>query len=1035
MIDFSKFKKPEAKEEKKEVKKPEKSWWDRTLEASKQQAQKEAMETADMTFAEKWAYYTGKTWEQFAKGLWEIWQEWVKSSEMITKAVATPILEIPRVIWNVGKFVWDISMQENLKKTWEEWQKKGAELTESWKNLFDFSESEKKASKASIDFAPYLVPWTWAVQSFKRLWVVKWIWYWAAVWAGTEVPQKILSEWRAPTASEVWESAVLWGAVYGWLATIPKIQKYSKAMIWWWLQWFWKSVKRDFWAIKFPWSQTVTRDVPKKIVSWDLWFTPTERAKIEKITGKDEATYILEKGLAWKWKEELAEIFMKQADDMYSGITNKLAKVDKRVKSNTAKEALLDIKEQLESSPKLARAYKKDIDGINEMLAREDFTLLELNNIRRAYDKVNTGMFTAQWKMRSWLENAIDVKVRQELSSQLQKEAKKLGIDVKAMNTELRAGLEMKDALLKRLSQEEKNNFIGLQDLWVSAILSGGNPVTAVWTIIAKKYVEKLAPKLSQKLYNLNKSKNVPRTVSRGNTITPSNKSSLLNLAGKSGDSMASKQVKNDAVKEKTIITKPQTNEPKLWTADKAVKAIESWLDNVSSFVDSVKNKKFTDKISVMNFINASKYVGIAPYQREDGSWGITLAPGWKTLAKAWKMAIFAGWKAQKAPPKNYTGWFKGADGKMRFEIDDSSYKIKHSKWLQNAQERLADYKKRDDESKFWLDESPDKYFKSIENAVKKEKEKMLDWVKLSQIIEHNELFKQYPNLANLEVYYYPNMPSWAKMFYNPKDWFWGSYIAVWDWFFGEKWKSDFLHEIQHSIQDIEWFAQWASFKDEWYNFFWWEVESRNVQKRMNMTMEERLKNSPESTEDVPRSKQIIRMDSKWPSMSVSDDLISEAKKYKSAEEFIKAQPKIYRWQKMWNDKLMMNNPQERSNMFWDAFFFADDKKLAEEYWKVIEVPYLKEDILSVNDVEKITSEANKKLEQLTKKWIYEWDEYEMLEALSIWKYPDIAKYTGKPFIRTWRYNDTETLYYPELDNTKTKLKKIWEQANKTIKK
>lgn len=103
-------------------------------------------------------------------------------------------------------------------------------------------------------------------------------------------------------------------------------------------------------------------------------------------------------------------------------------------------------------------------------------------------------MFTVQGKARSGLENAIDVKVRQELSSQLQKEAKKYGVDVKAMNTELRAGLEMKDALLRRLSQEERNNFIGLQDLGVSAILSGGDPVSAVATIAAKKYAEKIAP-------------------------------------------------------------------------------------------------------------------------------------------------------------------------------------------------------------------------------------------------------------------------------------------------------------------------------------------------------------------------------------------------------------------------------------------------------------------------------------------------------------------------------------------------------------
>lgn len=81
---------------------------------------------------------------------------------------------------------------------------------------------------------------------------------------------------------------------------------------------------------------------------------------------------------------------------MYNGITTKLAKVDKRVQSNTAKEALQDIIDQLESKPKFQRAYAKDIAGAKAMMERGDYTLSDINNIRRAYDKVNTGMFTAQ---------------------------------------------------------------------------------------------------------------------------------------------------------------------------------------------------------------------------------------------------------------------------------------------------------------------------------------------------------------------------------------------------------------------------------------------------------------------------------------------------------------------------------------------------------------------------------------------------------------------------------------------------------------
>lgn len=61
---------------------------------------------------------------------------------------------------------------------------------------------------------------------------------------------------------------------------------------------------------------------------------------------------------------------MKQSDDAYNGITTKLAKIDKTVKSTHADEALQDILDQLNSSPKIQRAYAKDIAGVENMLKK-----------------------------------------------------------------------------------------------------------------------------------------------------------------------------------------------------------------------------------------------------------------------------------------------------------------------------------------------------------------------------------------------------------------------------------------------------------------------------------------------------------------------------------------------------------------------------------------------------------------------------------------------------------------------------------------
>jgi hypothetical protein len=50
--------------------------------------------------------------------------------------------------------------------------------------------------------------------------------------------------------------------------------------------------------------------------------------------------------------------------------------------------------------------------------------------------------------------------VRNKLSTDIQENALKHGIDVKEMNEELRVALTMKDGLLRSLSQETKNNLV-----------------------------------------------------------------------------------------------------------------------------------------------------------------------------------------------------------------------------------------------------------------------------------------------------------------------------------------------------------------------------------------------------------------------------------------------------------------------------------------------------------------------------------------------------------------------------------------------
>lgn len=243
-------------------------------------------------------------------------------------------------------------------------------------------------------------------------------------------------------------------------------------------------------AIPLPGSETLTRKVPVSTIMNELKMTPTERKIMEKITGTNPAEYVLSKNLGTKSKEELASIFDKQALDAYKSVNEKLSKVKVRTKSESAKDAVMDMVEQMESSPKLKRAYAEDIAYLKRLAKQPDFSPVELNNVRRAFDKVNTGMYTGAGKIRGGLENNVDVKIRERLSADIEKIAEKAGFSVKEINKELRAGLIMKDAMLRALSQEQKNNLIGLQDIGIMGVFSGGDPGTAIALGIAKRGLE-----------------------------------------------------------------------------------------------------------------------------------------------------------------------------------------------------------------------------------------------------------------------------------------------------------------------------------------------------------------------------------------------------------------------------------------------------------------------------------------------------------------------------------------------------------------
>ena len=128
------------------------------------------------------------------------------------------------------------------------------------------------------------------------------------------------------------------------------------------------------------------------------------------------------------------------------------------------------------------------------------------------------------------------------------------------------------------------------------------------------------------------------------------------------------------------------------------------------------------------------------------------------------------------------TGWFKDKDGAWKFEIGDSKARLNPN-------------------------------FKS--------------GGRLGELLEHEELFKAYPELRDIKIKKIIDEKGEKLGYYDPNK----KEIAINN--IGDK--STLMHEVQHAIQEIEVFAKGSGAKGENYRLSHGEAEARNVQNRLNL--------------------------------------------------------------------------------------------------------------------------------------------------------------------------------------------------------
>ena len=167
------------------------------------------------------------------------------------------------------------------------------------------------------------------------------------------------------------------------------------------------------------------------------------------------------------------------------------------------------------------------------------------------------------------------------------------------------------------------------------------------------------------------------------------------------------------------------------------------------------------------------------------------------------------------------TGWFKGYDGKWRFEIDNSELKFKTDIEKNRAAAiELAKMKVKSAE----LEEKivNDTATKAEENEYYNLDEKMIEYrkgVKLSDVINHPKLFEAYPQLKNVDVYY--EISSVNRGVYSSN----GNVIMLNPMQTIDEQKEAIIHEIQHAIQGIENFANGSNL-EYWKNLGYSDEEA-----------------------------------------------------------------------------------------------------------------------------------------------------------------------------------------------------------------
>lgn len=180
------------------------------------------------------------------------------------------------------------------------------------------------------------------------------------------------------------------------------------------------------------------------------------------------------------------------------------------------------------------------------------------------------------------------------------------------------------------------------------------------------------------------------------------------------------------------------------------------------------------------------------------------------------------------------TGWFVGLDGQWRFELDDSQMKIDYDGMQQKREAWLSDGAMR------LLEQEPNLTEEQARRRILRDEQMPLT---LGDLLDYPELYRQYPDMADMPVYLYDSAEDYAGSYHPDSD------AIVLTRSGMEGWKRTLPHEIQHAIQVREGFDMGFPSEGRPTDAQYWnsagEIEAREAGRRQGMRAAERRESLP----------------------------------------------------------------------------------------------------------------------------------------------------------------------------------------------